>query len=80
MKEKFSALRQVIGLAPAGDVPQWFAGLNQRLSMPSGLTAMGVPQARLGEFAAEAMTDSSHPSNPRPMQPADYRRVLETAM
>jgi alcohol dehydrogenase class IV len=40
---------------------------------------MNVPQDRFDEFAAEAMSDSSHPSNPRPMTPADYKAVLEAA-
>ena len=63
-----------------GDVPEWVAKLNQRLGMPANLSAMGVTKDRFDEFAAEAMHDSSHPSNPRPMQVADYKQVLVNAL
>lgn len=80
LAEKLPAMREALGIAAGADVPEWFARLNERLGMPSGLAQMGVPRGRLDEFAREATGDSSHPSNPRSMQPADYRNVLEAAM
>lgn len=79
LKEKIVTLRSVLNLTANEDVPDWFARLNERLKMPTNLKAMNVPRERFDEFAAEAMTDSSHPSNPRPMTPHDYRAVLEAA-
>jgi alcohol dehydrogenase class IV len=70
----------VIAQATDADVPQWFARLNERLGIPAGLSAMGVPRGQLGEFAAEALADSSHATNPRPMQRADYESVLQAAL
>jgi 4-hydroxybutyrate dehydrogenase len=79
LKEKMATLRSVLGLSATADVADWFAKLNERLKLPANLRAMKVPEDRFEEFAAEAMTDSSHPSNPRPMTPADYKAVLEAA-
>jgi alcohol dehydrogenase class IV len=80
LKDKFPAMRDALGISPGGDVPEWFSKLNQRLGMPANLSAMGVTRDRFDEFAAEAMHDSSHPSNPRAMQVADYKQVLENAL
>ena len=79
LKDKMATLRTVLNLQPGQDVADWFADLNMRLNMPANLKAMKVPAERFDEFAAEAMTDSSHPSNPRPMTQADYKAILETA-
>ncbi|MGE0151547.1 MAG: iron-containing alcohol dehydrogenase [Reyranellaceae bacterium] len=79
LTEKMATLRAVLGLPANADVPDWFGRLNERLKLPASLRAMNVPKQRFEEFAAEAMTDSSHPSNPRPMTPADYRAVLQAA-
>jgi alcohol dehydrogenase class IV len=79
LKEKIVTLRSVLNLKPNQDVADWFADLNTNLKMPANLKAMNVPAERFDEFAAEAMTDSSHPSNPRPMTQADYKAVLQAA-
>lgn len=76
LREKLAAMAEAVG-AP---VPAWLARLNERVGMPSGLAAMGVPRGRIGHFAAEALADSSHATNPRPMERADYERVLQAAL
>jgi len=73
--EKLCVLSNAVG----HPVPDWLARLNERLAMPPGLGAMGVPHGRLGEFAAEALSDSSHATNPRPMQREDYEALLRAA-
>jgi hypothetical protein len=77
--EKRARLARALGLGAGADLPQYFSDLNRRIGMPAGLGAMGVPRARLGELAASALEDGSHPTNPRPMQHADYERVLQAA-
>lgn len=78
LQPKISLLKEALGIS---DHPaDWFLALNVRLGMPKDLRAMGVPEARLGEFAAEALTDSSHATNPRPMQREDYASVLRAAL
>lgn len=72
--------RMAEALGAGGDVPGWFARLNERLGMPQGLGAMGVPRQRLPEFAAEALGDSSHPTNPRAMAREDYEALLRAAL
>jgi 4-hydroxybutyrate dehydrogenase len=79
LEQKLPALRSILGLPEAGDVPSWFAKLNERLQMPLNLKAMDVSRTHFAKFADEAMEDSSHPSNPKPMTVADYISVLEAA-
>ncbi len=79
LQEKLKALRDTLRLKARADVADWFAALNLRIGMPASLGEMGVPRDRLDDIAEEAMADSSHPSNPRPMTPQDYRAVLEAA-
>jgi 4-hydroxybutyrate dehydrogenase len=76
LRGKLASLAGAVG----GEAPGWFARLNERLGMPAGLAAMGVPQARIGDFAAEALADSSHATNPRPMLHEDYAKVLQAAL
>jgi 4-hydroxybutyrate dehydrogenase len=79
LEEKFMRLRRHLRWPDGEDVPRFFAGLNRRLGMPASLEAMGVARGDLPRVAAEAMHDSSHPTNPRPMAEADYLCVLEAA-
>lgn len=80
LETKFPAIREALGIPTGADVPAWFAALNERLGMPRNLGEMGVTEDCFDEFATEAMSDSSHPSNPRPMQVADYEQVLRNAL
>ena len=50
--------------------------LNQRLRMPSGLTAMGVTEEMLRPVAEDAMKDHCHATNPRLATPDDYVAIL----
>jgi hypothetical protein len=79
LEAKFIRLRGALALPDGQDVPGFFTSLNQRLGLPVGLGAMGVEREHLPRIAVEAMEDSSHPTNPRPMTEADYLQVLEVA-
>lgn len=79
LERKLALMAEALEL-PGDAVAEGLAALNERLGMPKGLAAMGVPAARLDEFAAEALSDSSHPTNPRPMGQQDYRKLLEAAL
>ena len=52
------------------------AKLNQRLGMPSGLTAMGVTEEMLRAVSEDAMKDHCHATNPRTATPEDYVAIL----
>jgi 4-hydroxybutyrate dehydrogenase len=75
---KLATMAEALGVGGL-PLPQWLTQLNRRLSLPEGLGAMGAPQPRCAEFAAEAMSDSSHATNPRPMQRDDYENLLRAA-
>lgn len=79
LKDKFGVMRERLDMTPAQDVPEYFDALNERLGIPRSLSAMGVPQNRLAGIADEAMHDSSHPTNPRPMTETGYLTVLKSA-
>ena len=55
-------------------------GLSGRIRSGFSSGAMGMPAARIVEFAKEALTDSSHPTNPRPMTQGDYEKLIANAM
>jgi len=69
---KWEQLHHFFGEAPDVAV----ARLNQRLGMPSGLTAMGVTEEMLQPVAADAMKDHCHATNPRTATPDDYVAIL----
>ncbi len=76
---KAATLNTTLGLAPEADPAAFIAGLNQRLGLPSGLKAMGVPREALGSIADAALLDHCHATNPRTATREDYLAMLESA-
>lgn len=71
--EKWDRLEAFFGEAPDVAV----AKLNQRLGIPSGLSAMGVTEEMMRHVAEDAMKDHCHATNPRTATPADYLAILK---
>lgn len=76
---KQAALVEAMGLAPDTDPAEHIARLNDRLGMPPGLGAMGVPREVLLDIAAAAMKDHCHATNPRVATVDDYLQMLEAS-
>lgn len=74
---KHEQLAEAMGLAPGADPAEAIAALNVRLSLPSGLQAMGVPRDVLPGIAQAATKDHCHATNPRAATAEDYLRMLE---
>ena len=65
--------------APGSDPADFISGLNQRLGLPAGLAAMGVPNSALGAIADAALLDHRYATNPRVAARDDYLAMLEAA-
>lgn len=74
---KHEQLAEAMGLASGADPAEAIAALNVRLSLPSGLQAMGVPRDVLPGIAQAATKDHCHATNPRAATAEDYLRMLE---
>ena len=64
------------GLAVAEAV----AAMNARLSLPSGLAALGVGERLYDHIIERALVDHCHKTNPREASAADYRAMLQASM
>ena len=78
--EKYRILRRTLGLAENASLPDFFAALTARLGLPTGLRAMGVPEACLPAIAHHATLDHSAATNPRPASEAEFLAMLQEAM
>ena len=74
MEERIARAMQL----PTGtDAAPAISELNQRLGLPAGLKAMGVPRDALPKIADAAPKDHCHGTNPRKASVADYLAILE---
>jgi 4-hydroxybutyrate dehydrogenase len=73
---KYDRLRRAMGLGVGDRLDEFAARLNRDLGLPSGLAAMGVPEAFVDESIDKAMKDHCHATNPRIATPQDYRQML----
>jgi len=66
----------VLGVDAGEDVADFFARLNIRLGLPSGLRALGVPGSVIAVMAERA---AATPTNPRPIDASGYREIFNAA-
>ena len=78
-REKYGALRRALGLTADADLATYIETLNQRLDMPTSLSAMGIPADCLDAMAEAAFADHSTPTNPRRASVTDFRAMLAEA-
>ena len=69
---KWDVLQDRMGEAP----DTYIAALNDRIGMPSGLSAMGVTEAMMEDVASAALTDHCHATNPRTATRDEYLEIL----
>ncbi|WNL41835.1 iron-containing alcohol dehydrogenase [Halomonas sp. PAMB 3264] len=78
-EEKYTRLKEAMGLAPDDDLAAAFEKLNVTLGMPANLREMGVTEAHLEPLAQWALEDHSTATNPRVPSREDFQRMLEDA-
>ena len=76
---KWAAIARQAGWAEDSDPHAMLTQLNARIGIPLRLRDIGVARELLAPVAAEALHDNAHKTNPRPLQQADYLRLLEAA-
>jgi len=78
--EKYTRLRQVMGLKPGADLADAIQDLNTAIGIPKNLAAMGLEASDGPGIVDYALKDLAHFGNPRPMSADDYAKVYETAL
>jgi 4-hydroxybutyrate dehydrogenase len=74
---KYTKLRQAMGLKPGADLSDWITEFNASLDLPANLGQMGVTTAMIPSLAAHCMTDACHATNPKPPTQDEYERLFE---
>jgi len=81
-EEKFRQIARRLDLAQEDGegVVQHLFELNQRIGIPTQLSAIGVREEHLDTLADLATADFAHPNNPKPVHRADFRRLYAEAL
>lgn len=77
---KYAALAQAMGVPGPDGLPDAVQAMNAQLGLPSGLAAMGVPQAALPAIARAALDDLCTATNPRVPGRSDYLAILRGSL
>ncbi len=78
-EKRMERLAGAMGLAVGLTVGDAIKEMNQRLGLPAGLDAMGVPESLFPEVITLAQGDHCHATNPRKASPEDYMSLLEAS-
>lgn len=79
-EHRLERMARAMGLPPGSDIADAIRGMNGRLGLPAGLTAVGVTPAIFEKVIDGAMADHCHKTNPRLATRDDYLSMLEASM
>ncbi len=79
-EKRLERMAQAMGLQNASDLGPAITEMNARLSLPTGLAAMGVEGGWFDRIITGALADHCHKMNPRIASVDDYRAMLDAAM
>lgn len=81
-EDRFDTMAYHMGLgSDAGkNVCQHLTTLNEKLEIPSGLSAIGVKEMHIDQLARLAFEDFCHPNNPKPVTEDDFRALYLQAL
>lgn len=79
-ERRLERMARAMGLTTASDLGPAIRDMNQRLGLPSGLTALGVRPEMFDRIIEGALADHCHQTNPRLASADDYRHMLATSM
>lgn len=74
--DKYERLQSALKLRTAEPLDQTIAALNQRIGLPVGLDAMGVPREVIPAMIHGALADHSTATNPRPLTAHDFEGLF----
>ena len=77
--DKYDRLRAAMKVPDGEPLDRTIESLNQRIGLPSGLAAMGVPRECISAMVEGAMADHSTATNPRPLGKDDFEKLFEEA-
>tara|TARA_B100000676_G_scaffold310952_1_gene379130 strand:- start:6446 stop:7579 length:1134 start_codon:yes stop_codon:yes gene_type:complete len=78
--DKYSRLKEAMGLNESIDLPRFIAEFNAKLGLPANLAEMGVPASVVASMSAAAEVDHCNATNPRPATKDDYEALINEAM
>ncbi|GAA5219808.1 iron-containing alcohol dehydrogenase [Membranihabitans marinus] len=81
-EDRFDAMASALGLGrDAGSrVMDYLTELNQKLSLPTKLSDIGVEPEHIDELSVLAEADFAHPNNPKPVSQADFKELYLKAL
>jgi len=77
---RLDRMARAMGLRSGGDIAEAITDMNARLSLPTGLAAMGVETAWFSNIIKGALADHCHGTNPRLASVQDYEEMLAASM
>jgi alcohol dehydrogenase class IV len=79
-EHRLQRMAQAMGLASGSDIPEAIKDMNARLSLPTGLGALGVERDWFNNIIKGALADHCHKTNPRLATAQDYEALLAASM
>ncbi len=79
-ENRLNRMAQAMGLKSGSDIPDAIKDMNARLSLPTGLAAMGVTEGLFDQVITGALADHCHKTNPRIATADEYRQLLSSSM
>jgi alcohol dehydrogenase class IV len=77
---RLDRMARAMGLGSGGDIAEAITDMNARLSLPTGLAAMGVETAWFSNIIKGALADHCHGTNPRIASVQEYEEMLRASM
>ena len=79
-EDRLNRMAHAMGLSSGSDIPEAVRDMNARLSLPSGLAAMGVERTQFDAIINGALKDHCHATNPRLASAQDYEQMLGASL
>jgi alcohol dehydrogenase class IV len=80
--ERLADLARIIGVddQSASGFIAWLSQLRAEVGIPSRLSPLGVKPEHIPELVRIAVADGCHPSNPKPVTPADFEKLFQSLL
>ncbi|MCG2461848.1 iron-containing alcohol dehydrogenase [Flavobacteriaceae bacterium F89] len=81
-EDRFNRMALALGLGygKGNLVVEYLFDLNEKLGLPTKLSAIGVMESHIEELSALAEADFCHPNNPKPVSRKDFKRLYIEAL